>query len=359
MNSNKNILVKNIYYMLTYAFQVLKQSNYDEISSEPFDNIHDLFAAILSKGIAQQLKQGLYREYVYRREDLAVMHGRIEVSGTIKNYSQSKRALSCEYDELSENNVYNQILKTTMLLLLKVDSVGEELKTSLKKEILFFGGIDEIDPFLIRWDMLRFSKNNQNYRMLISICQFVIEGLLLTTESGEIKLAQFLDEQRMCRLYEKFILEFYRKEIPELDKVNASMIEWQVDGGDSTLLPSMHSDIMLQKGAKTLIIDAKYYSHATQVQFGKHTLHSQNVYQIFSYVMNQDVGNTKNVAGLLLYAKTEDEINPEDEVIVMGHRIGAKSLDLNCDFSKIKKQLINVAKDYLVFGFEKALENSI
>ena len=42
-----NILISNIYYMLTYAFQVLKQSNYDNVSSESFDNVHDLFSAIL------------------------------------------------------------------------------------------------------------------------------------------------------------------------------------------------------------------------------------------------------------------------------------------------------------------------
>ena len=109
MDSSKNILIKNIYYMLTYAFQVLHQSNYDEISSEPFDNVEDLFAAILSKGVAQQLKQGLHREYINRTEDLAVMHGHIDVSGTIKNFSQNKKRLSCEYDELSENNIFNQI----------------------------------------------------------------------------------------------------------------------------------------------------------------------------------------------------------------------------------------------------------
>ena len=278
MDSSKNILIKNIYYMLTYAFQVLHQSNYDEISSEPFDNVEDLFAAILSKGVAQQLKQGLHREYINRTEDLAVMHGRIDVSGTIKNFSQNKKRLSCEYDELSENNIFNQILKVTMELLIRDDSVKEESKTTLKKELLFFGGVEEIDPHLIRWDMLRFNRNNQNYRMLLSICQFVLEGLLLTEEDGTIKLAKFLDEQRMCRLYEKFILEYYRKEMPEI-KANASKIEWQVEDGETTLLPSMQSDIMLSKNGKTLIIDAKYYSRATQAQFGKHTLHSQNVYQ--------------------------------------------------------------------------------
>jgi 5-methylcytosine-specific restriction enzyme subunit McrC len=346
MDKKGNIIIRNIYHMLTYAFQVLHQSNYDEIDVEQFDNVQDLFAAILSKGIAQQLKQGLHREYVNKTEDLSVMHGRVEINGTIKNFAESKKRLTCEFDELSENNLFNQILKTTVLLLLKGDSVKAESRTALKKEMLFFSSVGEIEPTLIHWDMLRFNRNNQSYRMLLSICQFVLQGLLLTTEKGNYKLAHFLDEQRMCRLYEKFILEFYRKEMRHQLSANASQIEWQLDDGKRTMLPAMQSDIMLTKGDKTLIIDAKYYSKATQEQFGKHILHSQNVYQIFTYVMNQDVGNTGNVAGMLLYAKTEEEITPDVDVVIMNHKIGAKTLDLNCEFKQISAQLRNLAKEY-------------
>lgn len=46
--------------MLSYAFQILKQSNYENVAAEEFDKVQDLFAAILAKGVAKQLKQGLY-----------------------------------------------------------------------------------------------------------------------------------------------------------------------------------------------------------------------------------------------------------------------------------------------------------
>lgn len=98
----------------------------------------------------------------------------------------------------------------------------------------------------------------------------------------------FLDEQRMCRLYEKFILEYYRKEFKNLITANASQIPWQLDDEESSMLPVMQSDIMLQRGDRVLIIDAKYYEHSTQVQFDKHTLHSGNLYQIFTYVKNKE-----------------------------------------------------------------------
>ena len=58
MTTDKGILIRNIYYMLAYAFQELRQNNYVEIEGENFDEIHDLFAEILIRGIAFQLKQG-------------------------------------------------------------------------------------------------------------------------------------------------------------------------------------------------------------------------------------------------------------------------------------------------------------
>jgi 5-methylcytosine-specific restriction enzyme subunit McrC len=93
MTNNKGIFIKNIYYMLTYAFHVLKQSNYDEIAAEEFENIQDLFAAILAKGIARQLKQGLYREYISECENLSVMRGKLNIYGTINNKLQRKQVL--------------------------------------------------------------------------------------------------------------------------------------------------------------------------------------------------------------------------------------------------------------------------
>ena len=48
-----------------------------------------------------------------------------------------------------------------------------------------------------------------------------------------------------------------------------------------------------------------------QQQFDKKTYHSGNMYQIFTYVKNKAYeDNTKEVSGMLLYAKTDEEISP-------------------------------------------------
>lgn len=346
MIKNKSIFIKNIYYMLSYAFTTLNQSNFEDVATEEFENMHNLFAAILAKGVGQQLKQGLYREYLNKIENVAVMHGKIDMFGTIKNKIARQQILSCEYDDLSENNLLNQILKTTVMILLRLAKVDTEYKDALKKEMLFFSNVDTIEPASIRWASIRFQRNNQTYRMLISICQLILEGMLLTTEQGEYKLASFVDEQRMCRLYEKFILEYYSKKFPSLN-VSASQIPWALDDGIGTMLPTMQSDITLSRGNEVLIIDAKYYSHTTQVQYDVHTLHSGNLYQIFTYVKNKDMqfGNKPHtVSGMLLYARTDETIQPDNEYQMSGNKISVRTLDLNCEFPVIAAQLNKIAE---------------
>ena len=171
MTKDKSILIRNIYYMLSYAFTTLNQGGYENVETEEFENLHNLFAAILAKGISRQLKQGLYREYLSRKEDLAVVRGKIDMPGSIKHRLACKRVLTCEYDELSENNLLNQILKTTVILLLQHAKVDAEHKNDLKKEMMFFSNVDTIDPTMVRWSAIRFQRNNNTYRMLISLCQ--------------------------------------------------------------------------------------------------------------------------------------------------------------------------------------------
>ncbi len=344
---DRNIQIKNIYYMLTYAFQVLRQTNYEEIASEEFENIHDLFAAILIKGVTQQLKQGLYREYLTYGESLPLLRGKINIAPTMRHKAKCERLLSCEHDDLSVNNIYNRIIKTTMIVLMKHASLAAPRKDGLKKILPFFSGVEEMKISLIKWDTLRFRRNNQSYKMLMNVCYFVLSGLLLSDEKGQMRMEAFLDEQRMCRLYEKFILEFYRYHYKGVLSVSSSQIKWNLDGGAFEFLPVMQSDVMLEYGGKTLIIDAKYYSRTMQKreEYGAFTLHSNNLYQIFTYVKNRDRNHDGSVSGLLLYAKTDETIVPDNTYSMSGNEIGVKTLDLNLPFPSIAAKLRKIVSD--------------
>lgn len=345
------IPVQNVYYMLAYAFQVLNEDGYRNVATGQFNNVAELCAAILTKGVSLQLKRGLGRDYISETETLSGLRGKIDITESIKTQTMLRRQMVCTYDEFSVNTYMNRIIKTTMLKLLHAD-IDKARKKEIRKLLVFFDEVQELDVHTINWSQ-QYSRNNQTYRMLVSICYLVLKGLLQTTTDGSTKLMQFVDEQRMCRLYEKFILEYYRKEHPEIT-ANASQIPWQLDDDFSDMLPVMQTDIMLSQGAKVLIIDAKYYEHTTQTQYDKHTLHSNNLYQIFTYVKNKEYElreEQHEVAGMLLYAKTEEEIQPDQKYKMSGNRISVKTLDLNMDFSEIRKQLDGIVEEY----FEEAV----
>lgn len=125
----------------------------------------------------------------------------------------------------------------------------------------------------------------------------------------------------------------------------------------SDMLPIMQSDIMLSKYDTVLIIDAKYYSHTTQMQYDMHTLHSGNLYQIFTYVKNKDTefgDQPHKVFGMLLYAATDEAIQPDNTYQMSGNKISVKTLDLNRDFSEIAAQLNAIVEDHFGKNYANA-----
>lgn len=340
------IPIRNIYYMLAYAFKVLNEQGYQNIATEEFSNAGELCAAILSRGVSLQLKRGLGREYIEQSEALSTLRGKMEISESIKTRSMLKKQMMCSYDEFSVNSYMNRIIKTTMVLLLNAD-ISKARKKELRKILVFFGDVELLDVHTINWK-IQYNKNNQNYRMLVSVCYLVIKGLLQTNSDGTTRLMDFLDEQRMCRLYEKFILEYYRKEFPSL-KANPSQISWALDDGNEEMLPVMQTDIMLTKDEKTLIIDAKYYSSLFQNNFNRMTIYSNHLYQIFTYVKNKEEelkNKTHVVSGMLLYAKTDEETYPNNVYQMSGNSIDVHTLDLNQEFPQIREQLDRIAERY-------------
>ena len=332
--------------MLSYAFQVLNEQGYKNIATEQFENTAELMAAILAKGIAIQIKRGLGKEYIPQTEPLSALRGKIDIAESIKKQTMLNKKMICIYDDFSVNGTMNRIIKSTVELLLRFD-ISKARKKELRKLMVYFNDVEPIDLYTVNWN-IQYNRNNQTYRLLISICYLVVKGLLQTNTDGSTRLMDFVDEQRMCRLYEKFILEYYRKEYPEIT-ANASQIPWQLDDGVGTMLPVMQTDIMLTYKEKVLIIDAKYYAHTTQSRFDTHTLHSSNLYQLFTYVKNKEVElatQPHEVSGMLLYAKTDETVLPNNSYMMSGNRISVKTLDLDCDFSQIANRLNNIVEEH-------------
>lgn len=327
--------------MLCYAWDnTLKQEGEALLGKEAFENIYNLLTAILIQEVKKLRKSGLARGYIEHSEEIPMIRGRIDLNSTIKEQSLTRKRVICEYDEFSENIMINRILKSTMHNLLICKELAEDYKKQLKVILRDLTSVEELDLNNICWGRIGYNRNNKKYRLLMNVCELINTGLITKEEKGYIKFATFIKDDAMAKLYEKFVLNFYKRELQDY-KVSSPLINWQLDEIPSDdLLPVMKTDIELEKGRDKLIIDTKYYKNALhKSNFSETgTLISSNLYQIFAYVKNAD--SNYNVSGMLLYPTVDYDLDQRYEM--SGNSIYVKTVNLGEEFERIKKRLLGV-----------------
>ncbi|MBO4414708.1 MAG: hypothetical protein J5824_01860 [Lachnospiraceae bacterium] len=171
--------VTSEYLDLAGNYPVLGEREYSDIDAavkdKEYSGVIDLYASIISHAVSKQLKTGLYREYIRKKDDLTVMHGTMDIRGTVRNRLERKYLISCESDELSENNPFNRMLKTTMMFLLRRNEVRPETRTELKKQILAFSQIETSDAGMIDWKRLMDRRSSGSMIMLAQVCRRTLE----------------------------------------------------------------------------------------------------------------------------------------------------------------------------------------
>lgn len=57
---------------------------------------------------------------------------------------------------------------------------------------------------------------------------------------------------------------------------------------------------------------------------------------------------THEVSGMILYARTDEDVYPENEYVMSGNKIGVRTLNLDSNFTEIRRQLDEIANSILV-----------
>ena len=342
------IPIKNVFYMLAYAFRALDRKAYRPLESEDFANAEDLLAAILILGVEEQFKRGVSRAYIEEESPLTAVKGRVRIEESIRTCRRNAR-LVCARDEFSVNAYMNRILVTAMQALVRSEEVASARRKALRAALCMLREVTPLDPRNILWNF-RYDRNNQAYRLLMYVCRLVLEDRLPAQSDRKKPGRLFDDDQTLPKLYEKFILGYFQRTHPRLQP-RSEFLDWTLDDNDGhSLLPVMHPDVTLKDAAgRMLILDAKFYDQATVVRYEKTRLHSENLYQIFAYVKNAQASRNPAlpaVSGMLLYAGTDEKIQPDVSCNMSGNRISVRTLDLNRPFDDIRARLDAIAAEY-------------
>ena len=348
------IPIQNLYYLLCYAWGLPEQRDYVKVKAESCPSVSDLFARLLIHGAEVLLRRGVTKEYKSYSEELYGVNGKLEVSSTLKKNRIHEGLTICSMDDLTEDILLNQIVYSSMHLMLRSD-IDKGVREDLIRVYQRFPRVEIIPLSSVVFNRLRLNRNNRFYRLIINVCQLIHESMLPDSgKEGEYKFVDFTrDEKKMHAIFEEFLLNFYKKECSsDYPIVKKSIIKFNLEALDEegeSLLPEMITDVTLDNPAtgQRIILDAKYYLEMLTSRFDtSKKLRRDHISQIQSYLDNQEepgVPYTFETNGIMVY--------PQNGMVIKdanfkhrNHTLRFCTVDLNQDWYKIDQRLKDIIR---------------
>ena len=344
---DRKIPIANIYYLLCYAWSHVEESDVVRLAElEGLSRVHDLLGKVLAEGTFRLIRRGIDRGYREVRGDLAGIRGKIAVGETAKRALRARAQVTCDFEELSHDVLHNRILRSTLRSLLRLPDMHSDVRAEVRNAYVKLDGVSLVRLDRRLFQRVQLDRNRRYYRFLLSVCRLIHEQLLVDERSGEARFTDF-SEERMGKLYEHFIIEFYRRE-QDRYRVNqrGRMIAWNDEGtpdDQRSRIPRMEADVILEGPDRRIIMDAKFYREALGGHYGG-KLHSNNLYQLLAYLRNREATATPGPKheGILLYPVVDASLAVD--VCLEGFSIRARSIDLAQEWHNIHADMLRVIK---------------
>jgi 5-methylcytosine-specific restriction enzyme subunit McrC len=345
------IPIENLYYLLCYAWDHLEERDAVPVSAGESTSLVNLFARVLVRGVAQQIRRGLDRGYVEEENDLRRLRGRIDVSATAKRALRRAGLVACRFDELSHDVLHNQIIKSTLLRLSRAQGLDLDLERALHDLAARMGDVSDVSTVSLEpasFRRVQLHRNIQAYRFLLHVCELVAGQLLVDERTGGYRFSDFTrDEQAMARLFEAFVRNFFTHE-QQVYRVSRSEIRWDAvvdDPAHLPWLPRMQTDTTLVSNEWCLVIEAKYHQRPfDRSRWGeREVVKAGHLYQVFAYLKNIAArgGCYQDAHGVLLYAAGFDA-RPL-RFVLQGHTVDVCVLNLAQPWQGIHHDLLSFA----------------
>ena len=313
--------------------------NIDEILNSNILNnsLLDILAKVFSKKLLSELQKGLYKEYVSKEETLGIIRGKILISKSIKENTINKNKMSCKYNEFTEDNLFNAILKRSVnVILLSINN------DNVKKELNIINNIlkDVSDIYISNNIILNYKLNRMNNRFLEC---FTLAKLILLNSSMDKSLGKengFSILFEMNYLYEEYIgvllrEVFYYSNIKVNTQEKYKYLLWNALKEKNEI--GLKPDIVIYKDNKPkVIIDTKWKSSS----INNREIYSQSdIYQMYAYITTY----TECEECILLYPKDEDISHSKWQ---LNNNIGDKKISIYEisleSYSESKKELFKL-----------------
>ena len=351
------IPVRNLWLLMLYASDLFRQldASGDRSFEDNPDGLPDLIAEILSHEVERRLKRNLSYGYRYRHEALGRVRGRIDLLQTEAHQLLQRGMVACRFDELTINTPRNRYVRSALEVLSKFVRRKElvhrcrSLVGTLRRQ-----GVVGERPGREETSVERYGRHDAIDRKMVDAARLAFEMAIPTEKTGLRHLPlPDRDLSWIRRLFEKGIAGFYDVVLSQYGWLvhSGTRIRWPATNMTPRMgevLPSMQTDIVLDnvdKGRR-IVIDTKFNSVLSKGWYRNEGIRSGYMYQIYAYLRSQEESANPldlHAEGMFLHPSVNEMFN--EWVVIQGHRIHFKTVDLAADTQSIRSQLLKAIQE--------------
>jgi len=338
--TSRNILIK----MLAQAKQLKTAKSGATGIDIQKHQLLDVFIDSFCTELFRQLHQGMIKTYVTREDNLNVLKGRLMIKEQLRHNLVHKERFFCQFDELVEDNDYNQVIKATLRHLF--DKVtNNKLKRKLTELLNVFDTVADKPKSAADVDKLARNRMVKRYDDTLTMCRMFLAGVSPDVVSGKHESLSLLFD--MNKLFEDFIYKRVKKVATRMGLVARAQGPQQYLANCSVHerdMFKMMPDVTItdQSGNILMIIDTKW--KLLDPQDPKYKVSQADMYQMHAYATQYRCDNI-----ILLYPFHKDigEKLPSLQIKNGNQRVSIQTVDICALTDKSQPSVDEQLKDLL------------
>ncbi len=320
---NPKININNLLYIISYTYDLVKIKNFDERSITKNNSLVDIYILVFTNWLDLLIKKGICKRYQTEAGRLLSVKGKIKISDNLLKSAN----IFCEFDELTISIKENQILKATLLLILKMKIVSPEIQQRVLHYFRLLNNIENIQLSDSIYTTISFDKFNYHYKPLIELSKLIYKNCRLTDNSDNNIFSGFMGD--MNKIFDKFVLKTLQQNLKhEIIKYSIKN-DWAIPNNE--FLPQICPDILIKNKA---IIDVKYYKTPFT---SNNKLITNHIFQIVFYLQAYKIYN-----GILVYPEPDNFENIDYDYQMGEIRFSIFCIPLNKEIKDIEMAILKL-----------------
>jgi 5-methylcytosine-specific restriction enzyme subunit McrC len=347
------IPIENLYFIFSYAWARFPAGDAVQVGLDECPDLQNLFGKVLIDSVNQLMRRGLDRGYREIIEETRSPRGRLLFDQIAKEQTLRRGSVICQFDELSHDVPHNQIIKATARALSREPTMLPLLAHGLRVIERKLVAVSDVRLSSEMFRKVQLSRNTGQYGLLMRLCEFVFRANMPTEGGAGSRFADVMANQKMmAAVFEEFLKNFFAHEQKEF-RVGPGGIEWDSRGTTDPLalqyLPGMRTDITLRSAKRVIVLDAKFYSTPFNARFGTPKVHSNNLYQLLTYLHHTAIRHPEHaIDGGLIYAAVGEPVSLTYRL--MGYPVRVEAVDLTRPWKEIRTRLLAILEPGLATG---------